>query len=249
MGYRLDEIDKRILYRLAEDARKTTAREVAEEVEVSPGTIGNRIEKLEKHGIIEGYHADVDYETAENLLTHLYICHAPSSEQERLTQEVLQVPGVINVRQAMVGRENLHILAVGDDTEDIGRIGQALTALGVVIEKEGLVEEEHFHPYHPYGPEGRPDRVGKDFLSLAGEAELTELRLSEETPVVGMTIQEAAAEGILSDDVLVVSIERQGSIETPNGSAEFQRGDIVTLLFRNGVSDSVVEDFGGDVVY
>lgn len=50
MDYRVDKIDKRILYYLAQDARNTTAREIAEEVDVSPGTVGNRIEKLENSG-------------------------------------------------------------------------------------------------------------------------------------------------------------------------------------------------------
>lgn len=248
MEYRLDEIDKRILYYLAEDARNTTAREIAERVEVSPGTIGNRIESLEEHGIIEGYHAEVNYEKAESLLRHLYICNAPSSERERLAREALQIPGVVNVRRAMTGRENLHVVAVGSDTKDIGRLGQSLTELGVEIEKEGLLEEESFHPYHPYGPDGEHSRPGKDFMSLAGDAELTELRLSEDAPVVGTTIREAAENGTLSDDILVVAIERNGTMVTPKGNVEFQEGDIVSLLFRDGHSDAVIDDFGGDVV-
>ncbi|SFL48738.1 DNA-binding transcriptional regulator, Lrp family [Halogranum rubrum] len=249
MTYRLDEIDKRILYHLARDARRTTAREIAAEVDVSPGTIGNRIEKLEDQKIIEGYHATVNYEKAANLLTHLYICNAPSSERERLAREALEVPGVINVRRAMTGRENLHVMAVGKDTKDIGRLSQALTELGLKVEKEGLLEEEYFHPYHPYGPDSDPGQAGKSFMSLAGDAELTELRLLEEAPVVGVTIAEAATDGILSDDVLVVAIERGDSMVTPKGDAEFQRGDIVTLLFRNGIKDGVVKAFGGDVVH
>ncbi|MFC6732406.1 Lrp/AsnC family transcriptional regulator [Haladaptatus sp. DYSN1] len=248
MEYRLDEIDKRILYYLAEDARNTTARQIAERVDVSPGTIGNRIERLEDSGIIAGYHAEINYEKAENLLTHLYICNAPSSERERLAREALQIPGVVNVRRAMTGRENLHVVAVGSNIRDIGRLGQSLTELGVEIEKEGLLEEESFHPYHPYGPNDEHTRPGKDFMSLAGDAELTELRLLEDTPVVGMTISETDKNGILSDDILVVAIERNGSMVTPKGDVEFQHGDIVSLLFRNGHSDAVINNFGGDVV-
>lgn len=70
MEYPLDEIDKRILYYLAEDARNTCAPLVADEVDVSPGTVRNRIRKLEQHGVIEEYHADVNDASAENLLTN-----------------------------------------------------------------------------------------------------------------------------------------------------------------------------------
>ncbi|WP_239640386.1 AsnC family transcriptional regulator [Halogeometricum pallidum] len=44
---RLDEVDKRILYYLARDARNVSAPMVAEEASVSAGTIRNRINQLE----------------------------------------------------------------------------------------------------------------------------------------------------------------------------------------------------------
>src|SRR6056297_3373990 len=103
MEYRLDEIDKRILYYLAEDARNTSAPLVAEEVDVSPGTIRNRIRKLEENNVIEGYHADVNYARADNLLTNLFVCNAPVSDRERLAREALSIPGVVNVREVMTG--------------------------------------------------------------------------------------------------------------------------------------------------
>lgn len=249
MSYRLDEIDKRILYHLAQDARNTTAQQIAEEVDVSPGTIGNRIQNLEDNGVLKGYHADIDYEKAENLLTHLYICNARTAEWERLAREALDIPGVVNVRRSMTGRENLHVVAVGSSTKDISRLGEALTELGLEVEKEGLLEAEEFHPYHPYGPGMDSEHLGKDFIELGGDAELTELRLLDDTPVVGMTIGEAADAGILSDDVLVVSIERGGSTISPKGDALFEQGDIVTLLFRTGLSTEVIEEFGGDVIH
>ncbi|WP_254536526.1 Lrp/AsnC family transcriptional regulator [Halomarina litorea] len=244
----MDEIDKRILYYLARDARNTTARAIAASVDVSPGTIGNRIERLEERGILEGYHADIDYQTAKNLLPHLYICNAPSSERERLAQETLEISGVVNVRTAMLGRESLHVLAIGTNTKDISRIGQELTELGAEVEKEGLLEEELYQPYRPYGPDGERKRPGKDFMTLAGDAELTELRLKEEAPVAGMTIGGAAEAGILPDDVLVVAIEREGTMITPKGDVGFQGGDIVSLLFRDGYSDEVADYFGDDLI-
>lgn len=54
MANRLDEIDKRVLYHLAADARDTSAPAIAEEVNVSAGTIRNRIRQLEADGTIKG---------------------------------------------------------------------------------------------------------------------------------------------------------------------------------------------------
>lgn len=249
MDYRLDEIDKRILYRLVQEARNTTTREIAEEVDVSPGTISNRTERMEANGIIEGYHADVDYEAAEGLLTHIYLCHAPAPEREQLTEEVLRIPGVVNVRRAMLGRENLHVVAVGPDTNTISSIRRTLTDLGLEVEREGLIEEESYRPYRPYGPNGEKDHTGKDFLTVAGDARLTELSLPETAPVVGMTVREAAEADVLSEDVLVVAIERGDAMVTPKGDVEFRRGDIVTLLFRNSISQSVLDEFGGEIIH
>lgn len=93
------------------------------------------------------------------------------------------------------------------------------------------------------------DHPGKDFVSLSGDAEMTDLRLPEEAPVVGMSIREAADRGILTDDVLVVAIERDGSTLTPKGDIEFRESDIIILTFRQGVSETVIDDFGGDVVH
>lgn len=86
-------------------------------------------------------------------------------------------------------------------------------------------------------------------MALGGDAELTDLRLLKDAPVVGMTIREAAEAGILSDDVLVVGIERSDSAVNPTEDTVFREGDIVSLLFRTGLSDSVLEEFGGDVVH
>jgi DNA-binding Lrp family transcriptional regulator len=63
MDYRVDEIDKRVLYHLARDARNTTAAEIANEMEVTPATIRNRIKQLEAEGILRGYLADINYKS------------------------------------------------------------------------------------------------------------------------------------------------------------------------------------------
>ena len=50
----LDDIDKEILKILQENA-KTSYRVIQDKLNISIGTIHNRIAKLEKNGIIEGY--------------------------------------------------------------------------------------------------------------------------------------------------------------------------------------------------
>ncbi|MGY8645487.1 MAG: Lrp/AsnC family transcriptional regulator [Candidatus Poseidoniales archaeon] len=50
----LDDIDRKIITVLGKDAR-TSLRKISELVNVSLGTVSNRVKKMEKKGIIEGY--------------------------------------------------------------------------------------------------------------------------------------------------------------------------------------------------
>lgn len=54
-----DDVDRRIITLLTADAR-LSARAIARELGMSPGTITERIDRLETAGIITGYHASVD---------------------------------------------------------------------------------------------------------------------------------------------------------------------------------------------
>lgn len=245
MDYRVDEIDKRILYYLAQDAKNTSAPAIAEEVNVTPATIRNRIRQLEDHGILRGYHADVDYERIEGRITYQLNCTAPVSERERLAQAALTVSGVVQVRELVTGHANLAITVVGVDTDDVSRIVRELSDLGMEIEDEGVIEREYHHPYHPFGPEDAPTGPSlTDFMSLAGGAEVVEFTVSEGADVAGMTIAEAVDEGQLGDEMLVVGIEREGEVLTPKGDTEVEPGDVVTLFSRRAIEVDSLEAFG-----
>lgn len=245
MDYRVDEIDKRILYYLAQDAKNTSAPAIAEEVNVTPATIRNRIRQLEDHGILRGYHADVDYERIEGRITYQLNCTAPVSERERLAQAALTVSGVVQVRELVTGHANLAITVVGVDTDDVSRIVRELSDLGMEIEDEGVIEREYHHPYHPFGPEDAPTGPSlTDFMSLAGGAEVVEFTVSEGADVAGMTIAEAVDEGQLGDEMLVVGIEREGEVLTPKGDTEVEPGDVVTLFSRRAIEADSLEAFG-----
>lgn len=246
MDYRLDEIDKRTIYRLTEDARNTSAPDIADEVSVSPGTIRNRIRELEDRGIIEGYHAHVDYERGEGLLTHLFMCSTSVTDRERLAKRVLGVPGVVNVREIMTGQADLRVKAVGEGTDDLDRIAHAIAELGIEIQEEELIQREHFRPYHPYGPEDVPDAGSMtDFLSLSGDAEVAELTVDEFAPIGNRSLAEAKRDGVLAEETLIISVEREGEIVSPQGGTILEAGDVVTVLSPGGIVPETLEVFGG----
>ncbi|WP_267643849.1 Lrp/AsnC family transcriptional regulator, partial [Haloarchaeobius amylolyticus] len=115
----LDEVDRGILFALQEDARNTTIDEIAQQVEVSPSTVRNRIDRLEDEGIIEGYYIKVDYEKAAFPLHVLFTCSAPTEERESLAREALESRGVVDVREMLTSKRNLFIEAVATDTQDL----------------------------------------------------------------------------------------------------------------------------------
>lgn len=247
MGRRLDEIDKRIIYALANDARNVSAPMIAEEVDVSDGTIRNRIDQLEAAGIIRGYHADIDYERCEGRLTNLFVCNASVGDRQSLAREVLTVPGVVNVREIRTGRGNLQIKAVGEDASDLTRIAQQINRLGLEIEDEDLIQQEHFAPYEPFGPEnGAPAGVMTDMMTLSGGAEVVDVTVAGDAPIVGESLRDAVENGLLDEQSLVIAIEREDEIITPKGNTSIQAGDLISVFARDGVPDATLDSFGGE---
>jgi DNA-binding Lrp family transcriptional regulator len=247
--YRVDEIDRRVVSALMADARNTSAPMIAKEVNVSAGTIRNRINRLEEHGIISGYHAQIDFERINGRLRTLFVCNAPFDRREATVQRVRALSGVINVRELMGGRMNLHVLAVGTDTDDLRRIGRSIAELGIEIEDEVLVQKESYAPYTPFGPDDEPLKLPTDFISLAGDSEVAEVTVRTDAPLSGLTLEEAGKQEVLSNDILVVTIEREGTVLTPRGDTTIQSDDVVTVFAQAGVDDGTLDAFlGGEVV-
>lgn len=248
MSRRLDEIDRRIIYSLQEGARNTTAPRVAEGMDVSPETIRYRINQLEDTDIISGYHADIDYRRCESRLTNLFVCTIPASEHKNLVKQAVTVPGVVNVRKLRTGRENLQITAVGEDLSDFSEIAQQLSKLGIELEGEELIQEEYFTPYEPFGP-GSTRKQGKvtDMFTLPDEAEIIDITVGTDAPIAERTLHEAKDQSVLSDDILVIAIEGQDEILTPNGDTLIRAGDCLSVFGKNGVPEKALEAFGVSV--
>jgi DNA-binding Lrp family transcriptional regulator len=243
-AYRLDEIDRRIIYELMRNARASSPPKIAEAVGVSPGTIRSRIGQLEEQGIVTGYHAQIDFEHIDGRFTVLFMCSVPFADRQKAARGVYSIPGVVNIRLLMGGHRNFHVLVVGEDTNDLRRIGTALSELGIEIADEMLVEHDDIQAYAPFGPDGNSQqKIPTDFISLSGDSEVVELTVRTDAPVVDLTISEAVDNGILDSEPLIVAIERDGDILTPHGNTRIQFDDIVTMFSRNGVDDATVNAF------
>lgn len=248
MNKSLDEIDRRILFYLARDARRTSAPDMAADFDVSAATIRNRINQLEEHGVIQGYHANIDYELTGGKLTYLFICNSDSPRREYFVRKALEVPGVIHVREVMSGRRNLHIEAVGQDKTEITRISRDLSNLGLEIEDEALVQRDIQHPYQPFGPESALSPISSNLTNLqelAGDAKVIDVTVAEDAGATGETIRSLSESGLLREGLLVVAIERDGEVLMPNGETTIQEGDLITVLSQQGDAQDLIEVFTG----
>ena len=151
----LDDLDRHIIYRLQHDARNTSASTIAEEKDVAASTVRNRINQLEDAGVIRGYYLDVDYERTGFQLHTLIICNAEIPEREELARAALDIEGVVAIREVMTGSENVHVEVVGNDGDDLSRIGRELDALGLEVLDEDLIRNEYVHPYEGFSPGDR----------------------------------------------------------------------------------------------
>jgi len=85
-----------------------------------------------------------------------------------------------------------------------------------------------------------------DYMRIGENAEVFEITVTENAPVAGKTLQETADEDLLSDDVLVVAIEREGASEpiTPRGNTTIHAGDLLTVYSAVGAEPAITDIFG-----
>jgi Lrp/AsnC family leucine-responsive transcriptional regulator len=147
MSRHLDNVDRGILFHLQQDARSTTAQEIAETVGVSASAVRNRIEQLEEEGIIKGYYPEVDYKAADLPLRVLFVCTVPTTERTAYVERMLDIQGVVDVREMLTGRRNIHVEVVGTSTEDITRITDILHEPGVTVESSEIIRQRRMQPF------------------------------------------------------------------------------------------------------
>ena len=85
-----------------------------------------------------------------------------------------------------------------------------------------------------------------DFMQLGGNAEVFEIVVSEDAPIAGKTLQEADAEGLLPEDMLVVAIEESGDDPpiTPRGGTRIEGGTVLTVYSASGATPEITDLFG-----
>ncbi len=97
---------------------------------------------------------------------------------------------------------------------------------------------------HLYRTVERPSIV--DYMRVGDTAEVFEIVVDGDAPIAGLTLQEADHEGLLSEDTLVVAVDRDGNGEpvTPHGNTRIGAGDMLTVYSAQGATPEVTDVFG-----
>ena len=151
MAFELDEIDRGILHRLQDDARHTTAADIAGDVGVTANTVRNRIRRLEDAGVIAGYVPIIDYERTRKSMHMVVQCTVPIHERGDLAETALEIDGVVGVRELMTGHRNLRIDLAAENSEEITAAVSRLQRAGFEIEEEELIKAEYHQPFDHFG--------------------------------------------------------------------------------------------------
>jgi len=86
----------------------------------------------------------------------------------------------------------------------------------------------------------------RDFMRIGEEAEVFEIEVKSDAPIAGKTLVDADADGLLSEDMVVVAVEREGTTDplTPRGGTVIEAGDLVTIYSSLGAVPEITHIFG-----
>lgn len=157
----IDDVDRGILHQLQKDARQTDT-EVGEKVDVTSTTVRNRLDRLEDQGVIRGYHPEIDYEKAGYPLNVLFICTADPRDLESITEQALEIHGVVTVRELLGGEQNLHVEIVAATVDEVENVRNELASLGPSIGSSEIISETQVQPWNHFYPATGPDAAPEE---------------------------------------------------------------------------------------
>lgn len=127
-NYTPDKIDSKIIRLLMKDSRMSV-KEIAKEVFLSSPAVSSRIEKLEKHGIIKGYHASINYaDFGYNIKAFVNLEVKPEDKKE-FYPFIKSIPNVIEC-SCVTGDYSMLIEVVYRYTEELDHLINELQRFG-----------------------------------------------------------------------------------------------------------------------
>jgi trk system potassium uptake protein TrkA len=83
----------------------------------------------------------------------------------------------------------------------------------------------------------------KDFMDIGKQTELVQITVDEDAPVAGVDLTTARRDGLITEDTVVVAVNRGDDILTPKGNTVLRPGDVVTVFVNESKMDDAVGCF------
>jgi len=115
----LDQVDRKILKMLSDDARRSL-RDIAKELGLSPATVHNRVKRLMEMGVIKGFSPIIDYSKLGYDLTALILLQADGSHLVEVENEVAKLENTCAVYD-ITGEFDIAVIARFKSREALNR--------------------------------------------------------------------------------------------------------------------------------
>jgi len=130
----MDNIDLGILDALKEDAR-TSFREIAKRLNVSPDTVGNRYERLQNEGVIIGSTVVVDPSKLGYTSIVRFGINVRPAYSSQVLERLIEFPSVI-IASKLVGSNDLMAISVIKDLPHLWKLRDTILEMPYVEKME-----------------------------------------------------------------------------------------------------------------
>lgn len=120
----MDQIDNMIVTMLRENARMSFS-EIGRKVGITRVAAKNRIEQMEKDGIIRGYHAEIDLKAMPKGIRFTLDIEA-ASDSYAVVIETLSASSMLHEIYGTSGESHIHVIGVAPNNETLGRYANYL---------------------------------------------------------------------------------------------------------------------------
>jgi len=132
VGLHLDEIDHRILAELTADARVPLVT-LATRVHLSRNAVKQRMERMERDGVIDGYTLRRGAGSARRMTAVVLVYRADRMRGGGVVTELARIPEVVRC-DILSGQFDLLVTVVADSMDRIGEIWELIAALDGVAD-------------------------------------------------------------------------------------------------------------------
>ncbi|HKU32754.1 MAG TPA: Lrp/AsnC family transcriptional regulator [Candidatus Nitrosotalea sp.] len=123
----IDDLDRRILEELLKNSKRSY-RQLADELEIAPGTVLKRIKDMESSGIIKSYSIMIDHNKIGSQIIALVEIISSGGKLEEMGKKLSKLPNIYGVYET-TGSPDAIIIGRFRDTDELGKFARFLLGL------------------------------------------------------------------------------------------------------------------------